>query len=378
MQQQSDNSSPQWNKTRISSGLGIQYPIIQGPLGGLSTQRLTATVSNFGGLGSFGAHGLSPSAIKDVIAEIRALTAKPFAINLWVSMEDEGARTSSSDAFARCLAPLAGHIRALGGALPTYKPYTPIKFEDQVRVVLDAKVPAFSFIYGIPPKEILDECQAQGILTIGAATTPDEAIVLEQAGVDVIAASGFEAGGHRGSFLRAADESLTGTFSLVPQVADAVSVPVAAAGGITDARGIVASFALGAEGVQIGTAFLVCEESGAIAAHRQAILSGNARRTGLTRGFTGRLARGIHNQLLEELNRPGVEILPYPLQRSLVRNLSVLANKAAKPEFLPLWAGQSASLSRHNDAKALLQTLVSEVSTIAGPVLRWNRERRPT
>jgi len=130
--------------------------------------------------------------------------------------------------------------------------------------------------------------------------------------------------------------------------------------------------------VQIGTAFLVCEESGAIAAHRQAILSGNARRTGLTRGFTGRLARGIHNQLLEELNRPGVEILPYPLQRSLVRNLSVLANKAAKPEFLPLWAGQSASLSRHNDAKALLQTLVSEVSTIAGPVLRWNRERRPT
>jgi len=378
MQQQSDNSSPQWNKTRISSGLGIQYPIIQGPLGGLSTQRLTATVSNFGGLGSFGAHGLSPSAIKDVIAEIRALTAKPFAINLWVSMEDEGARTSSSDAFARCLAPLAGHIRALGGALPTSKPYTPIKFEDQVRVVLDAKVPAFSFIYGIPPKEILDECQAQGILTIGAATTPDEAIVLEQAGVDVIAASGFEAGGHRGSFLRAADESLTGTFSLVPQVADAVSVPVVAAGGITDARGIVASFALGAEGVQIGTAFLVCEESGAIAAHRQAILSGNARRTGLTRGFTGRLARGIHNQLLEELNRPGVEILPYPLQRSLVRNLSVLANKAAKPEFLPLWAGQSASLSRHNDAKALLQTLVSEVSTIAGPVLRWNRERRPT
>ena len=378
MQQQSDNSSPQWNKTRISSGLGIQYPIIQGPLGGLSTQRLTATVSNFGGLGSFGAHGLSPSAIKDVIAEIRALTAKPFAINLWVSMEDEGARTSSSDAFARCLAPLAGHIRALGGALPTYKPYTPIKFEDQVRVVLDAKVPAFSFIYGIPPKEILDECRAQGILTIGAATTPDEAIVLEQAGVDVIAASGFEAGGHRGSFLRAADESLTGTFSLVPQVADAVSVPVVAAGGITDARGIVASFALGAEGVQIGTAFLACEESGAIAAHRQAILSGNARRTGLTRGFTGRLARGIHNQLLEELNRPGVEILPYPLQRSLVRNLSVLANKAAKPEFLPLWAGQSASLSRHNDAKALLQTLVSEVSTIAGPVLRWNRERRPT
>ena len=375
MKEQSLSSPPQWNKTRISSSLGIEYPIIQGPLGGLSTQQLTATVSNFGGLGSFGAHSLSPSAIQDVIAEIRALTPKPFAINLWVSMEDEGARTSDSEAFARSLAPLAGHIKALGGTLPDYKPYVPIKFEDQVRVVLDAKVPAFSFIYGIPPKEILDECRAQGILTIGAATTPDEAIVLEQAGIDVIAASGFEAGGHRGSFLRPAEESLTGTFSLVPQVADAVSVPVVAAGGITDARGIVAAFALGAEGVQIGTAFLACEESGASALHRHAILSGNARRTGLTRGFTGRLARGIHNQLLEELNRPGVEILPYPLQRALVRNLSILAVKAAKPELLQLWAGQSANMSRYSDVKTLLQALVSEVSAIAGPVLCWNRDR---
>jgi len=375
MKEQSLSSPPQWNKTRISSSLGIEYPIIQGPLGGLSTQQLTATVSNFGGLGSFGAHSLSPSAIQDVIAEIRALTPKPFAINLWVSMEDEGARTSDSEAFARSLAPLAGHIKALGGTLPDYKPYVPIKFEDQVRVVLDAKVPAFSFIYGIPPKEILDECRAQGILTIGAATTPDEAIVLEQAGIDVIAASGFEAGGHRGSFLRPAEESLTGTFSLVPQVADAVSVPVVAAGGITDARGIVAAFALGAEGVQIGTAFLACEESGASALHRHAILSGNARRTGLTRGFTGRLARGIHNQLLEELNRPGVEILPYPLQRALVGNLSILAVKAAKPELLQLWAGQSANMSRYSDVKTLLQALVSEVSAIAGPVLCWNRDR---
>ena len=375
MQQQPSNSSSPWNQTRVSSRLGIEYPIIQGPLGGLSTQRLAATVSNFGGLGSFGAHGLSPSAIKDVIAEIRALTSKPFAINLWVSMEDDGARTSGSEAFARSLAPLAAHIQSLGGALPAYKPYAPVKFEDQVRVVLDAKVPAFSFIYGIPPKEILDECRAQGITTIGAATTPDEAIALEQAGVDVVAASGFEAGGHRGSFLRSSEESLTGTFSLVPQVADAVSIPVIAAGGITDARGIVAAFALGAEGVQIGTAFLACEESGASAVHRKAILSGHARRTGLTRGFTGRLARGIDNQLLQELNRPGVEILPYPLQRLLMRNLATLAEKAGKPELLQLWAGQSASLSRHNDAKTLLQTLVSEVSVVAGPLLGWNRER---
>ena len=375
MQQQSLSAAPQWNKTRVSSSLGIEYPIIQGPLGGLSTQRLTAAVSNFGGLGSFGAVGLSPSAIKDMIAEIRGLTSKPFAINLWVSTEDEAALTSGSEAFARSLAPLVGHIQALGGTLPAYTPYMSNKFEDQVRVLLDAKVPAFSFIYGIPPKEILDECRAQRILTIGTATTPDEAIVLEQAGVDAIAASGFEAGGHRGSFLRSSEESLTGTFSLVPRVADAVSVPVIAAGGIADARGIVAAFALGAEGVQIGTAFLACEESGASALHRNEILSGGGARTGLTRGFTGRLARGIHNQLLEELNRPEVKILPYPLQRYLVRNLSILAEKAAKPELLPLWAGQSASLSRHRDAKTLLQALVSGVSAIAKPVLHWNRER---
>jgi nitronate monooxygenase len=377
MKQQLSNSSPKWNVTRISSSLGIEYPIIQGPLGGLSTQRLTATVSNFGGLGSFGAHGLNPSAIRDVIAEIRMLTSKPFAINLWVSMEDEGARTSGNEAFARSLASLAGHIRALGGMLPTFTPYVPVKFEDQVRVLLDAKVPVFSFIYGVPPKEILDECRSQGILTIGTATTPDEAMVLEQAGVDVVAASGFESGGHRGSFLRPSEESLTGTFSLVPQVVDSVSVPVVAAGGIADARGVVAAFALGAEGVQIGTAFLACEESGASPLHRNALLSGNARRTGLTRGFTGRLARGLHNQLLEELNGPGVEILPYPLQRILMKNLTVVAEKAAKPEFLQLWAGQSANLSRQRDAKTLLQTLISGVSAVTESVYKnFERDNR--
>jgi nitronate monooxygenase len=370
------HSSQPWSRTRVSSSLGIDYPIIQGPLGGLSSQKLTATVSNFGGLGSFGAHGRNPSAIKDVIAEIRSLTTKPFAVNLWVSMEDDSASNSDAGAFARSLSHLSGHIRDLGGTLPAYEPRVSIRFEDQVRILIDAKVPVFSFIYGIPPREILDECRAQGIITVGGATTPDEAIALEQAGVDVIAASGFEAGGHRGSFLLPAEESLTGTLSLVPQIADAVSVPVLAAGGIADARGIVAAFALGAEGVQIGTAFLASQESGASELHRNVLLSSTARRTGLTRGFTGRLARGIYNQLLEELNRPGVEILPYPLQRGLVKNLSVLAEEAGAPELLPLWAGQSASLSRESDAQTLLQKLVSNVSTIAGSVLEWSHQFR--
>jgi nitronate monooxygenase len=355
-------SHPAWNRTRVSEALGIDYPLIQGPLGGFPSQRLTAAVSNFGGLGSFGAHGLEPNAIQETIAEIRSLTAKPFAMNLWVSREDEGAATSDAEAFERALSFLAPHIKAVGGALPTYSPYKPIRFSDQARVLLDAKVPVFSFIYGIPPAEILDEARRRGILTLGTATTPEEAVALERAGVNLIAASGFEAGGHRGSFLRSSEESLTGTISLVPQVADAVSVPVIAAGGIADARGIAAAFALGAEGVQMGTLFLACEESGASALHRNAILSGNARRTALTRGFTGRLARGISNQLLEEMNRPGVEILPYPLQRILMRNLALPAQEAGKPELLALWAGQSASLACYPNVNEVLRSLVDGVS----------------
>src|ERR1700691_6360038 len=347
-----------WNRTRVSSKLGIEYPIIQGPFGGFSSQRLTAAVSNFGGLGSFGAHGLAPSAIQEVVAEIRSLTTKPFAMNLWVSMEDEGAATSDAEAFEGAVSHLAPHLEAVGASKPQFSPYKPLRFEDQVRVLLDAKVPAFSFIFGIPPKEILEQCHRQGILTIGTATTRDEAIALEEAGVDVVVASGFEAGGHRGSFLRSAEDSLTGTISLAPQIVDAVGLPVVAAGGIADARGIAAAFALGAQGVQMGTVFLACEESGATALHREAILSGKASRTSLTRGFTGRLARGIHNQLLEQMNRPGVAVLPYPLQRALMRNLAVPAQQAGKTELLALWAGQSANLARCPSVNDLLRSLV--------------------
>src|ERR1700752_2710845 len=369
--------SKSWTENRLISRLGLQYPIIQGPLGGLSSQRLTAAVSNYGGLGSFGAHGLRPEAIRKVVREIKSLTPKPFAMNLWVSMEDEGALTSTEEAFHRSLAPLAKHIESVGGAKPTYLPYEAIRFEDQVQVLLDEGISAFSFIYGIPSKQILDEFSRQGIVLIGTATTVDEAIALEKAGVDVIAASRFEAGGHRGSFLQRSEDSLTGTMALVPQVVDAVRLPVVAAGGIGDARGIVAAFALGAEGVQMGTAFLACEESGASTLHRKALLSGQAKQTALTRGFTGRLARGIKNRLLDDLNQKDIEILPYPLQRALVRQLSVPAEKAGRPELLPLWAGQSASLSRCEDVHALLDTLVNEVSELGSAVQRWRAHRRP-
>ncbi len=224
----------------------------------------------------------------------------------------------------------------------------------------------------IPPRDILEECRAKGIVTIGTATTPEEAAALKEAGIDAIVASGFEAGGHRGSFLGPAEDSLTGTLSLVPQIRDIIDVPVIAAGGIADARGVIAALALGAEAVQRGTAFLACDESGAGRLHREALRGRAAGHTALTKGFTGRLARGIHNRLLEELNRPGTEILPYPLQRGLVRSLSVAAEAAGRSDLLPLWAGQSASLSTGTDVVAFLDSLVKDVAAIAGPVMQWS------
>jgi nitronate monooxygenase len=206
---------------------------------------------------------LPPDAIKDVIAEIRSLTSKPFAMNLWVSMEDEGARTADENGFNRSLATLVADLAALGAPRPTYKPYSPKRFEDQTRVLLDANVPAFSFIFGIPAREILEECRAKRIVTIGSATTPDEAAALSGSRRGCHCRFRLLSRGHRGSFLRPAEDSLTGTLSLVPQVVDIVDVPVIAAGGIGDARGVIAALALGAEAVQMGTVFLACEESGA-------------------------------------------------------------------------------------------------------------------
>ncbi len=365
-----------WNRNRLTAALGIDYPIIQGALGGLASQRLTAAVSDFGGLGSFGAHGLTPEAVTDVVAEIRSLTAKPFAMNLWVSMQDEGAVASDERAFDRSLAPLLPYLEALGAPRPRYERYAPRRFEDQARALLDARVPVFSFIFGIPPREILEECRARGTVTIGGATTPDEAVALQDAGVDAIVASGFEAGGHRGSFLRPAEDSLVGTLSLVPRIVDRVDVPVIAAGGIADARGVIAALALGAEAVQMGTAFLASEESGAAPLHREAIRERRAGDTALTKGFTGRLARGIRNRLMDDLNRSDTEILPYPLQRALVKHLTTSAQAAHRTDLVQMWAGQSAPLAGGADVSAFLHALVDEVSAIAGPVTEWSAARR--
>jgi nitronate monooxygenase len=212
-------------------------------------------------------------------------------------------------------------------------------------------------VFGVPSSNVLERCRAAGILTLGAATTPAEAKLLADAGVDAIVATGMEAGGHRVSFLAEPEQCLTGTLSLVPQVVDTVSVPVVAAGGIADSRGVAAVLALGASAAQIGTAFLACEESNASSLHREMIFSGAARRTSLTRAFSGRLARSIHNDFIDAMREREQSLLPYPAQNWLVSHLKGAALEARRSDVIALWCGQSAPMLEHRRAAELLSSL---------------------
>lgn len=350
-----------WNRTEVSERLGITYPIIQGPFGGgLSSTKLLSAVSNAGGLGSYGVHSMDPGKIGELANEIRSLTAKPFAFNLWIPNGD--AISPSADEFERNLSLLDGYYRELGIARPTRPSRFGQDYQMQIKAVLDAKPPVFSFVFGVPEQTILQECRARGIATIGTATTPDEAVVLDEAGVDCIVATGFEAGGHRGSFLRSAEDSLTGTFALVPQVVDRVNAPVVAAGGIADARGIMAALALGAQGVQIGTAFLACEESGASAGHREMLFGDHGKYTVLTKVFTGRLARSMRNRFVEEMKAHECELSPYPVQSWLAGTLRAASIAQGRSDLISLSAGQAAGLLQLRDAKSLMDKLIREVS----------------
>jgi len=356
-----------WYNTEVSRRLHIQYPIIQGPFGGgMSTSKLAATVSNAGGLGSFGANTLSSQQIHDMAAEIRALTMKPFALNLWVSDHDDGGITDSQDVFDTHVARVKPYFEELGLSTPVFPKRFGQSFDEQVAALLEVRPPVFSFVFGIPCKEILNECRKTGIVTIGTATTLDEALALDEAQVDLIVVSGFEAGGHRGSFLRAAKDSLTGTFALIPQVVDRVKTPLIAAGGIADGRGIVAALALGAQGVQMGTAFLACEESGASAEYRAKLFTDEAKYTQLTRAFTGRLARGIPNRFSAEMRGFEDDIPGYPLQSWLTYQFKQAAIAQQRSDLISLWAGQAAPLVHHTHAADLVQDLITETETVLG------------
>ncbi|HEX3556572.1 MAG TPA: nitronate monooxygenase [Thermoanaerobaculia bacterium] len=351
-----------WTSTRFTERIGCRYPIVQGPMGGgASTPELVAAVANAGGFGSLGAYHLEPAEILRAAAEIRRLTDKPFALNLWIPRSQEDSGHQEGDA-ARALARLQPYRDELG-LPPLAAPPAPgvQDFERQFEAVLQVRPAAFSFIFGLLPAPMAAAARKQGILMIGTATTVEETEALEASGVDMVCASGFEAGGHRGSFLRPAEESLTGTLPLIPQVVSAVRVPVLAAGGIADGRGVAAALVLGADAAQIGTAFLMCRESGANALHRAALADRErARRTALTRAFTGRLARVLANRFTEEMAQPPSELLPYPLQNAITREIRLAAARAGRDDLLGLYGGQGASLASPRLAGDLVAALAAE------------------
>ena len=351
------SSSTAWHASRVSELLGLRHPIIQGPFGGgLSSVELVAAVSGAGGLGSFGVHHLDPAAIAAVAGKLREATSGPFALNLWVSNHDLPETEMTRSRFDYAVARLRPLYDEVGAEPPSYPERFSASFEEQAEAVLEARPAAFSFVFGVPDAGLLDALRERGIVTLGTATTPDEAVALDDAGVDVVVASGAEAGGHRGAFLRVAEDSLVGTLPLVAIAAAEVRAPVVAAGGIADARGIAAALALGADAVQIGSAFLATQESGTTAEHRAALL-GPARQTRLTRAFSGRLARGLPNQLMEHLTAEG-PIEPYPYQGYLLAPIMAAARAQGRTDVVALWAGQASPLIAHRHAGELYAALV--------------------
>lgn len=353
-----------WYNTKVTEMLGIEYPILQGPFGGrLSSAGLVATVSNAGGLGGYGAYTLTPQEMIEIDKEIRAATGKPYNMNLWVSDTDATGGTITDAAYEKAAALFKPYFDEAGIPLPEKPAPFKTRFENQVEVILDIRPKVFSFVFGIPSADILEQCRKKGIITIGAATTLDEALALENAGVDMIIASGFEAGGHRPSFLADAESSFTGTFVLLQLIREKVKTPVIAAGGIANGKGIAAAMTLGASAAQIGTAFLACEESNAPPVHRQMLFSDAAKYTTLTRAFTGRLGRGLANRITKETSTTGEHFLPFPLQSTFMSSLRAAALAQQKWDMVYFWGGQIAPILKHTKAAELMHSLVEETDT---------------
>ncbi|UPT70473.1 MAG: nitronate monooxygenase [Flavobacterium sp. JAD_PAG50586_2] len=352
-----------WYQTKATELLGIQYPIMQGPFGGnLSSIALTSTVSNAGGLGGYGAYTLSPQEIVEVDRQLKAATNKPYNINLWVSDTDvpnEGLTDSRFEEVRKTFQP---YFDELGIPFPEKPAPFQTRFENQVQVILDLKPKVFSFMFGVPSVGILEECRKRGIVTIGAATTLDEALFLEAAGVDMIIASGFEAGGHRPSFLASAELSITGSFVLLQLIREKVKVPVIAAGGIANGKGVAAALALGASAAQVGTAFLATDESNALPIHRQMLFSDAAKYTTLSRAYTGRLGRGISSRIAKEMIGKEQQILPFPLQTTIMSSLRTAALEQEKWDMILFWGGQISPLLKHTKAATLMASLIEETT----------------
>jgi nitronate monooxygenase len=337
----------------------MTYPIFQAPLaGGGDTPALVAAVCEAGGLGFIGAAYLTPEQIGEAARKVQTQTSRPFGINLFAPVPMPDPPENPQPALER-VAPFFAEL----GLEPPIVPLPPRdSFNQQLIAALESGAAVFSFTIGIMPKSAIEAIKRRGMFLIGTATTVEEAIVLENAGVDAIVTQGSEAGGHRATFGADFDAGLVGTISLVPQVVDAVTVPVIASGGIMDGRGIAAALALGASAVQLGTAFLTCDEAGVPEVYKKAILDAREDQTRLTRAFSGRPARGIVNRFMLEVDRNDTAdaILPFPLQNQLTRPLRNAAAKQGRAEFLSLWAGQGVRLAQREAAALLVKELARE------------------
>lgn len=345
-----------WRDTALTRALGIELPIVLGPFGGLSSVALTAAVSNAGGLGSFGLYGYDAERIRSTTLALREHTGRPFVLNLWLPSGDQNPQTDDSS-FRAWITPLEPYFAELGIAPPSQPPRYLPDFDEQFDALLNARPAVASFVFGVPAERQIEQLHSVGTRVVGTATTVAEGRALAAAGVDAVIATGFEAGGHRVSFLAEPENSLIGLLALVPQLVDAVDVPVIAAGGIADARGLAAALTLGASAAQLGTAFLVCTESAISDAHRSRILSADAESTVLTRIFSGRLARGIPNRMLRELESSETAPAPFPVQNWLTAHVKAEAARRGDSELMSLWAGQAAPLVRQRDAAELVDAL---------------------
>ena len=346
--------------------LGIDVPIVQAPMaGGWTTAELVATAADAGALGMIAAARLSVEQLKAMIEATRQLTHRPVGVNFLLAPPEpfDGQAETIQAVLNQLreqfkLPPLEGELK-----LPP-----PTSLEEQLEIVLDQNMPVVSFAMGNPAKYV-DRIHAHGALVFGTATTVEEAIKLEQVGVDVIVAQGAEAGGHRSTFsVHYGDElPLVGTMVLVPSVVDRVKCPVLASGGIMDGRGFIAALALGASGVQMGTRFLAAQESGAFSDYRQKIANARDTDTVVTWQFTGRPARSIRNRFIQHLDRSGIRPLPWPYQAVAAEDIYRAAITGNITEITPLLAGQGASLARLDQSAA---QVVAEVIAEAEQLLR--------
>ena len=335
--------------------LGIALPIIQGPMTGSDTPQLAATVSQAGGLGMLGCGMRSPEAMAQAAAAVRAATGKPFGMNLFVLDTPAPDAATVQAAMAR-LAPLYAEF----GLTPEAPARWCEDFAAQFDALIAERPAVASFTFGILTAAQVERLHGAGCCVIGTATTLAEALAWQEVGADAVCASGMEAGGHRGTFLGDFDASMVGTMALIPQCVDALRVPVIAAGGIMDGRGIAAALALGAQAVQMGTAFLACPESGIGPAQRAAMARAQGTDTRITRIYSGRPARGIVNAMMERLSADEAAIPPYPIQNALTGALRRAAAAAGRADYLSLWAGQGVGAARAMPAGELVALLAQE------------------